>query len=805
MPIVILNELHLCQLRLVVGSENFEVEINASGEIVSWVSPDHPSVPTQAELDAAEAQLVADPTICEAFGFGQASHLPVELVPGSDPRLTLDFGAQDLNLDLSDLDQALLDIANLGSVTHPPAQLGITSDPGLIFNPATQTFTLDIEDLRTEVADNDTRLNNQQSQITANDGDIAQLQADLHDPITLSAASDPALVLNGQELTLTLPPDIDFAPVTLGAGSDPALTLSGQELTLDLTGIETAIQANDIDIANLQNEVADNDADIAQLVADLHDPVDLDPGSDPALTLVGQTLDLDLSGIQTQIDGNDTDITALQAALHDPITLAAGSSGALTLVGQELSLTLPVDMDFDPVTLAVGSDPALTLNNQELDLDLSGIQTQITANDTEIAANDADILALQNALHDPITLGAGSDPALAIVDQVLTLTLPPDIDHDEVTLAVGSDPALTLNNQELDLDLSPLTDDITQNTTDIANLSTSNHAAITLGASSDPALAIVGQELTLTLPPDIDHDEVTLAAGSDPNLTLTGQELDLDLSPLTDDIAQNTTDIAANDADITALQAALHDPVTLATGSDAALTLTGQELSLTLPPDIDHPAVSIGPNSLDQLQINAATQVLELDCTDLLAEAHNCTQLSFPAFPPVVTPLNVDLYTHVGIINEGFGRDYRFFWNATQGRWVSTWWKEYWTRNDATVANGVGGRLAINGDQGSAGVNHRGTTDPDIGLELLELVALSKTQTFTDITVQRLNARDNTFKDEFVLNRTHSSAAGGTTWILDLADVPVEIDDVGYIFQKSAGPNLDDLTLVATVAYRSTL
>ena len=48
--------------------------------------------------------------------------------------------------------------------------------------------------------------------------------------VTLGPECDHALVLEGQELTLTLPDYHD--PITIAAGSDAALTLDAQELTL---------------------------------------------------------------------------------------------------------------------------------------------------------------------------------------------------------------------------------------------------------------------------------------------------------------------------------------------------------------------------------------------------------------------------------------------------------------------------------------------------------------------------------------------------------------------------------------------
>ena len=83
------------------------------------------------------------------------------------------------------------------------------------------------------------------------------------------------------------------------------------------------------------------------------------------------------------------------------------------------------------------------------------------ATQAELNAHAAD----PAAHHDPVTLGAGSDAALALVGQELTLA---DVLTPTEHTAIG--------------DSAP------------------HHAAVTLGAGNDPALALLGQELTLTMP-----------------------------------------------------------------------------------------------------------------------------------------------------------------------------------------------------------------------------------------------------------------------------------------------------------------
>lgn len=114
--------------------------------------------------------------------------------------------------------------------------------------------------------------------------------------------------------------------------------------------------------------------------------------------------------------------------------------------------------------------------------------------------NGVDVGALA---HVPVTLGGGSDPALALVGQQLTLAdvLTPAEHtaigagaphHAAVTLGGGSDPALALVGQQL-----TLADVLTPAEHTAIGAGAPHHAAVTLGGGSDPALALVGQQLTL--------------------------------------------------------------------------------------------------------------------------------------------------------------------------------------------------------------------------------------------------------------------------------------------------------------------
>jgi hypothetical protein len=96
--------------------------------------------------------------------------------------------------------------------------------------------------------------------------------------------------------------------------------------------------------------------------------------------------------------------------------------------------------------------------------------TKLVATDITTAAELATHTADVDAHHAPITLGAGSDAALGLAGQELTLA---DVLTPAEHTAIGT--------------------------------GAPHHVAVTLGGGSDPALALVGQALTLTLPPVSAH------------------------------------------------------------------------------------------------------------------------------------------------------------------------------------------------------------------------------------------------------------------------------------------------------------
>lgn len=147
------------------------------------------------------------------------------------------------------------------------------------------------------------------------------------------------------------------APVTLGVGSDPSLALVGQELTL--------------------------------APGAAHAPVTLGPGSDLALALVGQQLTLaDVLTPAEHLAIGDA------APHHAPVTI--GVDVEHSLVGQVLS----------------GVDAAAA---QKGHIQLAGELGGTAALPTIAATHSG------SAHHVPVTLGGGSDPALALAGQQLTL------------------------------------------------------------------------------------------------------------------------------------------------------------------------------------------------------------------------------------------------------------------------------------------------------------------------------------------------------------------------------------------------
>jgi hypothetical protein len=261
---VLLDGRALCQLREVVPANDFEVEVDINGSITSWFSVSHPGVPSQVELDAAEAAINADPSLCfedpivpldtddlpegssnlyytntrvsanvDVVANTASRHDPVTLGSGNDPRVTL--SGQEITADLSDLDDALTDISALQGQSHDPASLATGVDPRLSL--AGQEFDLDLTDL-----------DNAQT-------DIITLQSQAHDLVSLGGSNDPRLVLSNQELTLDLT-DLDTAQANITAlqsqAHDPAtaapggaLSETGQEfsITLDPDGDNVLTQS----------------------------------------------------------------------------------------------------------------------------------------------------------------------------------------------------------------------------------------------------------------------------------------------------------------------------------------------------------------------------------------------------------------------------------------------------------------------------------------------------------------------------------------------------------------------------------
>jgi len=225
-----------------------------------------------------------------------------------------------------------------------------------------------------------------------------------------------------------------------------------------------------------------------------------------------------------------------------------------------------------PVTLGVGSDPALALAGQELTL-------------------------APGAAHAPVTLGPGSDLALALVGQQLTLadvltpaehtaigdaaphhapvTIGADVEHSLVGQVLSGVDAAAAQKGHIQL-AGELGGTAALPTITAIHSGSAHHVPVTLGGGSDAALALAGQQLTLAdvLTPAEHtaigdgaphHAAITLGGGSDPALALAGQQLTLA------DVLTPAEHTAIGDG------APHHAPVTI--GVDAEHSLLGQVLS----------------------------------------------------------------------------------------------------------------------------------------------------------------------------------------------------------------------------------
>jgi hypothetical protein len=231
------------------------------------------------------------------------------------------------------------------------------------------------------------------------------------------------------------------------------------------------------------------------------------------------------------------------------LTVGGGTGAGVT----HAAVTLSADLDAN----------LLALSGQQLDLNLQAANTILcgpAAGGAAAPAFRALVAADVPGYHAPVTLGGGSDPALSLVGQVLTLAdvLTPAEHtaigngaphHAPVTLTVAADVLLALAGQQIDLDTQAKNLVFAGPATGVAAAPTFRalvaddvpgyHAAVTLKVGHDAALSISGQELSLAdvLTPAEHtaigngaphHAAVTLTIAADVLLALSGQQIDLD-------------------------------------------------------------------------------------------------------------------------------------------------------------------------------------------------------------------------------------------------------------------------------------
>lgn len=158
-----------------------------------------------------------------------------------------------------------------------------------------------------------------------------------------------------------------------------------------------------------------------------------------------------------------------------------------------------------------------------------------------------------------LQIPAGGITATHLQDSYYTQA---DVDQKFSDLVGGADAAYDT--------LQELATEIQNNDTDLVNV-------LTEIGNNDADIAALQTQA---------HDAVSLSTSSAPELQLNGQELHLDLSMIQGDIANVVNQTTTNTNDIAALQAQAHDAVTLSASSDSKLTLSGQELTLTLFNDV---------------------------------------------------------------------------------------------------------------------------------------------------------------------------------------------------------------------------
>lgn len=247
---------------------------------------------------------------------------------------------------------------------------------------------------------------------------IAALQSTTHNPLTLGDSNNPALALDDQQLTLTLPSEIETAlqpndnvselvnnlNYQTQAQVDSAITtaiddlISSAPTTLDTLGeLAEAFLDNEEAINTITTVTTNQNA----VITDIQDQVTLLDSDITAIEQVNGTQDnaivaiqgvnatqaASILSLQTQNTRQDNDIEALQIVDNNQDTIISGLQATGTTILSDLAIVQAVA--HDAVTLSSTSNSSLTLNGQELNLTLpSEIDTAIQPGDNISALNN---------------------------------------------------------------------------------------------------------------------------------------------------------------------------------------------------------------------------------------------------------------------------------------------------------------------------------------------------------------------------------------------------------------------------------
>lgn len=463
-------------------------------------------------------------------------------------------------------------------------QLTITSSVGGPFTADLSSLLFDCSNLATcSLADLGTR---DYADLQNTPTSLSQFSNDLTNSDITDSLGFTALTQNAGSVTGTI--DLTAGTFTLDGSTFSCADLNSCSLTDMGTANYSDLNGTPVNLSDFVNDLGA----LTQDGGNITGTIDLSAGTF-TLNSVLRCEDVVFCVNTNFADLEFNRLTALQAQDIASVILSTDAGQAATIGTDGLIL----------VTGAGGSDGVTTSGvlNQgtealdftvtggtDFSVDLTGLESIIdpslvSYDNTTSGATSTNIQdAIDEALaccHNAVTLDAGVNPSLSIVDQVLNLDLSAAGSYDNTT--------------------SGSTSDSVQGAID--ELFTLLHDAATLGASSNPALTLAGQEFTLdlTAPGSYDnttsgaaatdiqgaidealaccHDEATVSATSNPGLTITGQELNLDLDATGS--YDNTTSALTSDS----VQDAIDElAARVPTWFQEEYTATGGETSFTL-------------------------------------------------------------------------------------------------------------------------------------------------------------------------------------------------------------------------------